>query len=99
MPSNREGFGIVFIEALACGKPVIAGNKDGSREAILGGELGIMVDPDDINEIAGAVTKVLRKETAGRLLDGNYLRARVVQEYGLDRFRERITIFSRLLTG
>lgn len=90
MPSKREGFGIVFIEALACGKPVIAGNKDGSREALLDGELGILVDPDNTDEIAEAIIRILRKEVPERILDGEYLRRKVIQEYGSDRFKERI---------
>ena len=55
MPSKGEGFGIVFLEALACGKPMIAGNKDGSVEAVLNGELGALVDPDNVAEIANAI--------------------------------------------
>ena len=45
LPSSGEGFGIVFIEALACGLKVIAGNKDGSVDALLNGKLGSLVDP------------------------------------------------------
>ena len=51
MPSKAEGFGIVFIEAMACGLPVIAGNKDGSTEALQFGELGRLVDPDNLEEL------------------------------------------------
>jgi glycosyltransferase involved in cell wall biosynthesis len=59
MPSEGEGFGIVFLEALGCGKPVIAGNKDASVEAVLHGKLGVMVDPDDEEQIAEAIGRVL----------------------------------------
>ena len=41
MPSKKEGFGIVFIEAMHYGLPVIAGNKDGSVDALCNGRLGI----------------------------------------------------------
>lgn len=47
MPSRKEGFGIVFIEAMVCGLPVIAGNADGSVDALKNGELGSLVDPTD----------------------------------------------------
>jgi len=38
----------VFLEALGCGKPVLAGNKDGSADAVLNGALGVLIDPDDV---------------------------------------------------
>ncbi len=51
MPSKKEGFGIVFIEAVLCGLRVIVGNKDASREAVLDGKVGLMVNPDSVKEI------------------------------------------------
>lgn len=59
MPSKKEGFGLVFIEALACGAPVVAGNADGSAEALLDGRLGRLVDPDDPEAIAEAIRQSL----------------------------------------
>ncbi len=59
MPSEKEGFGIVFIEAMFYGIPVIAGNTDGSVDAICNGELGIGVDPNNTNEIIAAVNKIV----------------------------------------
>lgn len=47
MPSKKEGFGIVFIEAAACGCKIIAGNHDGSPDALLNGKLGKLISPDD----------------------------------------------------
>jgi glycosyltransferase involved in cell wall biosynthesis len=52
MPSKKEGFGIGFIEAAAAGISVIAGNEDGSKEALLNGELGRLINPDDITQLA-----------------------------------------------
>ena len=46
MPSTGEGFGIVFLEALGCGKPVIAGNVDASVEAVDHGNLGALPGRD-----------------------------------------------------
>ena len=51
LPSKKEGFGIVFIEALAYGLPVICGNADGSIDAIRNGELGTAVNVDDPDEL------------------------------------------------
>ncbi|MEO7214146.1 glycosyltransferase family 4 protein [Mucilaginibacter sp.] len=59
LPSKKEGFGIVFIEALACGLPVICGNADGSIDAIRQGELGKAIDPDNIKELEKQITENL----------------------------------------
>lgn len=63
MPSEKEGFGIVFIEALFYGKNVIAGNKDGSVDALLNGALGKLIDPSSDEEIKLAITSFLNSET------------------------------------
>lgn len=63
MPSYGEGFGIVFIEAMYYHKPVIAGNADGSSDALLNGRLGILVNPHSEEDITNAIEKVsLNKE-------------------------------------
>jgi glycosyltransferase involved in cell wall biosynthesis len=59
MPSSGEGFGIVYLEALACEIPVIGSKADGSREALRDGELGILVDPRDPEEIYHAIRRAL----------------------------------------
>lgn len=58
MPSRKEGFGLVFIEAMYYGLPVIAGNIDGSCDALLDGKLGQLVNPDSIDEIAAAIENI-----------------------------------------
>lgn len=55
MPSTKEGFGIVFLEAAACGIPVIAGNRDGSVDALADGAIGTLVDPENTKQIADAI--------------------------------------------
>jgi glycosyltransferase involved in cell wall biosynthesis len=59
LPSKKEGFGIVFIEALANGLPVICGNVDGSIDAIRNGELGTAINPDNPAELEAAIIKHL----------------------------------------
>lgn len=61
MPGWGEGFGIVYLEALACGIPVVASKVDGSREALLNGQLGILVDPADPEEIKAGFLEALKK--------------------------------------
>ena len=59
LPSKKEGFGIVFIEALACGLPVICGNADGSIDAIRNGELGHAIAVDDLAQLESAIIENL----------------------------------------
>jgi phosphatidyl-myo-inositol dimannoside synthase len=54
-----EGFGIVFLEANAVGKPVIGGRTGGAAEAIADGATGFLVNPDDPQEIAGIMRRLL----------------------------------------
>lgn len=55
LPSKKEGFGIVFIEAMGFGLPVICGNADGSIDAVRNEEMGTAIDPDDVNELEQAI--------------------------------------------
>lgn len=59
MPSKKEGFGLVFIEAAACGCPVIAGNRDGSADALLNGDLGSLIDPESPAELINTINQLL----------------------------------------
>lgn len=61
MPSRGEGFGFVILEALASGVPVIGSKHDGGAEALLHGELGLLVDPSNPAEIEVAIREELGK--------------------------------------
>jgi phosphatidylinositol alpha-1,6-mannosyltransferase len=50
-----EGFGMVFLEANACGKPVIGGRSGGAAEAVVDGVTGFLVNPEDSTELAGRI--------------------------------------------
>jgi phosphatidylinositol alpha-1,6-mannosyltransferase len=54
-----EGWGNVFIEAAACGVPVVVGDSGGAREALIDGETGILVDGARVEEVADAVASLL----------------------------------------
>ncbi len=90
LPSKYEGFGIVFIESLACGVPVIASDAYGCREGLLDGELGLLVPPDDSQAIANAIIAVLTKTASRALFDREYLRKRTLDIYGIDAWNERV---------
>ena len=85
MPSSGEGFGIVFLEALACGIPVIGSKIDGSRDALLDGRLGILVNPADPAELRAAIVQTLAQKGGGAkdLRNG-------VEYFSIDRFRQRV---------
>jgi glycosyltransferase involved in cell wall biosynthesis len=61
MPSEGEGFGFVFLEAMACGIPVVASKTDGGREALRDGALGILVDPANPDELKAGVLAALQR--------------------------------------
>lgn len=88
MPSKGEGFGIVYLEALACGKPAIGGNQDGAIDALCDGELGVLVNPDDVGELAETVIKLLNNTYQhSTLYSPSLLREKVIEIFGFDQFK------------
>jgi phosphatidylinositol alpha-1,6-mannosyltransferase len=65
-----EGFGIAFLEAAACGLPVIAGRSGGVADAVRNGKTGFLVDPEDPKEIADALHLLLTDSDLCRRLGG-----------------------------
>jgi phosphatidylinositol alpha-1,6-mannosyltransferase len=77
---DAEGFGIVFLEASACGKPVVGGRSGGIGDAVVEGVTGFLVDPHDPADLANALVRLLEdRELAGRL--GEQGRQRVTREF------------------
>jgi glycosyltransferase involved in cell wall biosynthesis len=64
MPSTGEGFGIVFLEAMASGVRVIGGNQDGSVDPLADGQLGRAIDPNNAQELISAICATLSTATA-----------------------------------
>jgi phosphatidylinositol alpha-1,6-mannosyltransferase len=54
-----EGWGNVFIEAAACGRPVVVGDSGGARESVVDGETGVLVDGRSVEQVADAVSRLL----------------------------------------
>lgn len=79
-----EGFGIVYLEANACGKPVIGGRSGGVTEAVIDGETGLLVDPHNVAEIGQALYRLLTDEALAHRL-GCQGRDRVRQEFDWSR--------------
>jgi len=99
MPSKAEGAPAVFVEALACGVPVIAGNQDGSATPLLHGEVGLLIDPDNINEISRAIIRVLTGKVRKNLRDRAFLRRKVLGTFGLDHFPGRVDDVLRIVSS
>ena len=79
-----EGFGITYLEANACEKPVIGGLSGGVPEAVVHGETGFLVDPLDSREIAGRIRQLLSDSSLAARL-GRQGRRRVLAQFGWDR--------------
>lgn len=91
MPSKGEGFGIVYLEALACGKPTLGGNQDGAIDALCHGELGALVDPDDLEAIAETLIQILQGSFANPILyQPEALRKKVLENFGFDGFQQKL---------
>ena len=90
LPSKKEGCpAIVLLEAMACGKPVITGNRECQKDDLLEGELGILIDPEDIGAIVDSLVGVLNGRYQ-KLLRGGALRQKTIEKYGFAQYRERM---------
>jgi phosphatidylinositol alpha-1,6-mannosyltransferase len=84
---EQEGFGIVFLEAAACGVPQVAGRSGGADEAVVDGTTGLVVDPLDEVAIAGAFARLVDDEQERRAM-GEAGLARARDELSYDRLAE-----------
>ena len=84
---DTEGFGLIFLEANACGKPVIGGRAGGATDAIVDEKTGLLVDGGDTDAIAAALRRLLDdEELRHRLAAGGLAHAR---DHGWARSAER----------
>ncbi len=91
LPSAKEGFGIVFLEAALYEKAVIAGNHGGSPEVVLDQSTGILVQASDVQGLVDAAAELLLDDSRRAELGRNGAE-RVRSEYTYDRFAERTTL-------
>ncbi len=94
---DSEGFGITFLEANACGKPVIGTNVGGISDAIENNVNGILVKPNDANATAEAIIQLFSDQSLYQKLSGNGLR-RVNNQFSLsnvgDKYHQIISSLS-----
>ncbi|MEC4850263.1 MAG: glycosyltransferase family 4 protein [Jaaginema sp. PMC 1079.18] len=90
MPS-QEGFGIVYLEAMACGLPVVSGDDDGSADPLLNGKLGWRVPHRSPEAVARACVEILKGQDAR--CQGDWLREQCLYHFGRATFTKRLRKF------
>ena len=79
-PSHREGFGVVCAEAMAYGRPVVAGAVGGLLDLVVDGETGLLVPPRDVSALREALERLLGDEELRRRL-GAAARERIKERF------------------
>jgi phosphatidylinositol alpha-1,6-mannosyltransferase len=87
-PPDVEGFGIVYLEAAACERPVVAARAGGVPDAVADGVSGLLVEPADPAGLARALSELLR-DPARRAGLGRRARERVLSDFTWDRVAAR----------
>jgi phosphatidylinositol alpha-1,6-mannosyltransferase len=87
-PGRGEGIPLTPLEAAACGKPILVGDQDGSREAAEDGVSGFVLDPFDLDAIADRLLRLARDPALCARM-GEAARARIEKEHSFERFRAR----------
>jgi glycosyltransferase involved in cell wall biosynthesis len=90
LPSRGEGFGLVFLEAMACAKPVIGGVHGGIPEIVEDGVTGLLVPHGDVERLAQALATLLGDPTRCREM-GLRASERIEKEYTFENFQARLT--------
>lgn len=96
-PPDVEGFGIVFLEANACGTPVIGARSGGIPDAIREGETGLLVPPSSPDALTEAVLQVLTQPSFAEELSQNG-RKHIVEEANWDRVADSLYEYLSTLT-
>jgi phosphatidylinositol alpha-1,6-mannosyltransferase len=87
---EQEGFGIVFVEAAACGVPQVAGDSGGAADAVADGETGLIVrHPERVDEAVVAIRRLL-DDDAERARMGAAARERAVTDFSYDVLAARL---------
>ncbi len=90
LPSSGEGFGLVFLEAMAHGKPVIGGAHGGTPDVVEDGVTGLLVPHGDIERLAGALESLLADPARAAEM-GAKGRDRVERLFSFEQFQGRLT--------
>jgi glycosyltransferase involved in cell wall biosynthesis len=98
LPSEYEAFGLVLLESLAAGTPVVASRVGGIPEFVEDGRAGLLVPPKSPTALAEAIGRLWSdRDLAHRL--GEYGRDQVVPRYGWERVADRLDVLYREVAG
>ena len=89
MPSRGEGFGLVYLEAMARGLPCVGSTQDAAGDIVIDGETGYLVPQDDLGALSERLIRLLQDEGL-RTGQGARGLARVRQEFGIEQFSDRL---------
>jgi phosphatidylinositol alpha-1,6-mannosyltransferase len=91
---EAEGFGIVFLEAAACGVPSVAGRSGGSHEAVVDGETGFVIEPRDVRATRAAIQRLLGDDELRHAM-GTAARKRADTQFSYDVLVEQLLPLTR----
>lgn len=96
LPTNYEGFGIVYLEAMACGTPIVTTDTPGVMEIVIPKRNGLLVPPKDPNELARAIIKLFDSPSLSKKISKNNISD--VKKYDWKIIAEKIeSIYYKLL--
>ncbi|WGD31839.1 glycosyltransferase family 4 protein [Ancylobacter sp. WKF20] len=90
IPARWEGFGLVPIEAMASGTPVVAARSGAAPDLVKDGETGHLVPVDDQGTLTAAIARLMDMDEAAREAVGQAARAHVLAEYSIEREAQKI---------
>ena len=97
LPSLREGFGLVLLEAMSRRVPIVASRVGAIPEIVIDGETGILVEPRNVDELAKAMTRLL-KDRALRKYMGLLGAARLEEHFSVERMvASTIAVYEKVL--
>lgn len=94
LPSYKEGFGLVFLEAGVCGSKIIAGNQDGSADAVMESRLTSLVNPHSSKAISAEILRLLSEESDP--VEFTLQQTRVIKNFSFEKYQSTV---NSLLNG
>lgn len=93
---DPEPFGLVLVEAMAAAKPVVASDRGGPLDIVLEGRTGLLVDPEDTEELAGSISRLLENRDFAREL-GRHGQSRAKGRFSTERYAREVRDLYRSL--